>query len=114
MGKIFILDEIVVKPGLTAEYRAAYETRYMPAARGRGMTLEGSWRNPPAQDLHDIPTTLYFMWSVPDVSAWWSMRMSRNPDGSDQRFEKHRWWQESDAMTLSRKRTFLTGLDGEH
>lgn len=113
METIFILDEIVVKPGLAVEYREAYQQNYAPGAQQRGMKMEGSWRNPPGQDLHEIPTTLYFLWSVVDVSAWWQMRMSRNADGSDQRFEKHQWWQESDRMTLSRKRTFLTSLNEE-
>ena len=34
--------------------------------------------------------------------------MSRLPDGSDERFEKLAWWQESDTMTLGRKRCMLS------
>ncbi len=110
MQRVFILDEIVVKPGQAAAYREAYEHNYVPAAEQRGMQRVGSWRNPPLQDFDELPTTLYFLWSVAGVSGWWQMRMSRNADGSDQRFEKHRWWQESDRMTVSRKRTFLSAL----
>ena len=36
------------------------------------------------------------------------MRLSRSPDGDDERFEKLAWWQESDQMTVSRKRTVLS------
>ena len=36
------------------------------------------------------------------------MRLSRRPDGSDERFEKLAWWEESEAMTLARKRSMLT------
>lgn len=107
---VFILDEIVVKPGQAAAYREAYERNYVPAAQQRGMQRVGSWRNPPLQDFDELPTTFYFLWSVTDVQGWWRMRMSRNADGSDQRFEKHRWWQESDQMTVSRKRTVLSAL----
>jgi hypothetical protein len=105
---IFILDEIVVKPGLAAKYREAYRTGYAPGAKARGMRLEGAWQHPPAQDYDELPVTLYYLWSVEDVAAWWAMRMSRNPDGSDQRFEKHAWWRTSDRMTLSRKRSVLS------
>lgn len=110
MSRIYILDEIIVKPGRAAEYREAYEYNYMPGARGRGMQLEQSWRNPPVQDIDELPTTFYFLWSVEGVEGWWRMRMSRNEDGSDQRFEKHRWWLQSDQMTLERKRTFLSDM----
>lgn len=109
--QVFILDEIVVKPGNAGAYREAYERQYAPAAKRRGMTMRGSWRNPPVQDLGELSTTFYFLWSVADVAGWWKMRMSRNPDGSDERFDKHRWWQEADSMTLSRKRTFLSSLE---
>jgi len=108
--QVFILDEIVVKPGLAVTYREAYERRYAPAAMRRGMRQVGTWRNPPMQDFEEVPTTLYFLWSVDGVRGWWQMRMSRDADGSDERFEKHRWWQESDRMTLSRRRSVLSGL----
>jgi hypothetical protein len=106
--RIFILDEICVKPGLAAVYRRTYRDRYVPGAERRGMRLEGAWQNPPGQDYHEISTTLYYLWSVESVNAWWAMRMSRKPDGEDERFDKLAWWQESDTMTLSRERTLLT------
>ncbi|MFC4595746.1 hypothetical protein [Sphingobium tyrosinilyticum] len=106
--RILILDEIVVKPGLAAQYRDAYRTRYMPGAERRGMRLDGAWQNPPAQDFDELETTLYYLWSVEDVGAWWTMRRSRLPDGLDERYEKHAWWQESDRMTVRRSRKFLT------
>lgn len=111
--RILILDEITVKPGLAGQYRDAYRSRYMPAARRRGMTLEGAWQNPPAQDYDELPVTLYYMWSVESVAAFWAMRMSKTETGLDERFEKHAWWQESDRMTLSRSRKFLTDQQTE-
>jgi hypothetical protein len=106
--RIFILDEIVVRPGLLSTYREAYRERYRPAAERRGMRLEGAWQSPAGQDYDDRPVTLYYLWSVADVQAWWTMRLSRTEDGQDERFEKHSWWQESDRMTLSRTRKTLT------
>lgn len=113
MSRIFILDEIIVKPGKTAAYCEAFDRDYAPGAQRRGMRSEGRWRNPPMQDFEELPATLYFLWSVEDVAGWWRMRMSRTPEGMDERFEKHRWWQESEPLTLGRKRSFLTSLTGE-
>jgi hypothetical protein len=106
--RVFILDEIVVKPGLAPDYRAAYRDGYMPGARRRGMRLEGAWQSPPAQDYAELPATLYYLWSVDDTDAWWAMRMSRNADGADERFDKLAWWQGSEHMIVSRKRALLS------
>ena len=105
---VYILDEIVVKPGRADEYRRAYAARYVPDAERRGMRLAGKWQTPPGQDFAELPTTLFYLWAVDGVAGWWGQRMSRLPDGSDERFEKLAWWQESDTMTLGRKRCMLS------
>ena len=105
---IYILDEIVVKPGKAEDYRRAYAARYVPGAQRRGLRLAGKWQSPPEQDFADLPTTLFYLWAVDGVDGWWRQRMSKLPDGSDERFEKLAWWQESDAMTLDRKRRMLS------
>lgn len=108
MTRIYVLDRIEVKPGLAADYRRVYRTGYVPGAERRGMRLEGAWQNPPEQDLDEVPTTLYYLWSVDGVEGWWSMRLSRTPDGADERPAKHAWWQEADRMTSNRTRTVLS------
>jgi hypothetical protein len=113
MERIFILDEIVVKPGQAAAYRQAYRAEYVPGAERRGMRLENAWQSPPGLDFDELPTTLFYMWSVEGVAGWWRMRLSRTPEGDDERFEKLRWWQEAERMTLSRKRTLLSQLPKE-
>ena len=105
---ILILDEIVVKPGRLAEYRKAYRAQYVPGAERRGMTLEAAWQSPPGRDYDELAVTLYYLWSVPDVAGWWAQRMSKTPDGRDERFEKLAWWRESEPLTVSRKRSVLT------
>lgn len=110
---IFILDEIVVKPGMLRAYRTAYAARYVPAAERRGMRLDGAWQSPAGRDYDELPVTLYYMWSVADVAAWWAMRFSRTPDGRDERFEKHSWWLWSDTMAIRRKRSILSPQPAE-
>jgi hypothetical protein len=99
--RILILDEIVVKPGRAADYRRAYRAAYVPGAVRRGLKLEQAWRNPPGQDFDELPTTLYWLWSVKSLEAWWAVRFA-------ERFEKLAWWQEAEPMTLSRRRSVLT------
>lgn len=115
--KVYIFDEIVVAEEESATLRQAYMERYAPSARARGMTLEGAWRSPPVV-LAGRAMTLHFLWSVPDVGAWWGMRLGTaraNPDndveieGDD---EKTGWWRHVDAVAISRKRTFMLDLEG--
>lgn len=110
--RILILDEIVLKPGAARGFRSQHRERYQSAAERRGMRLEGAWQTPPGIDIDELPTTLYYLWSVPDVRAWWAMRLSRRPDGSDERFDKLAWWQDIEAVTMSRRRTMLADQPG--
>jgi hypothetical protein len=110
--RIFILDEIVVKPGQAGAYRDAYRSGYMSAAERRGMKLEGAWQNPPGHDFAELETTLYYLWSVDGVAGWWNMRRSKTPEGADERYAKHAWWQDSDLMVVRRDRKFLTAQEG--
>lgn len=113
--KIYIFDEITVSVDASAELRAAYLGEYAPAARRRGMTLEGAWRSPPLE-VPGRQVTLHFLWSVPDVARWWGMRVSggqvdpesgQPADGDE---EKTRWWAWVDAIATHRKRTFMTDM----
>lgn len=110
-GPVFILDEVQIRPGEASAYRTRFQADYLPGAHRRGMELVGAWQHPPFGDLPDLPTTLYYLWKLTDVAAWWKMRLSRKPDGSDERFDKHAYWRKADEATLSRKRTFLSHMD---
>ena len=106
-GRVLVLDEIEVRPGLAADYRRSYRTGYVPGAERRGMRLEAAWQSPPGPEYDGVPTTLFYLWSVDGVDGWWAMRLSRRPDGADERFDKLAWWQEADRMTLRRTRRML-------
>ena len=106
--RIYILDEIEVKPGHTAKVRTVYRTRYQPGAKARGMVLEAEWQNPPAIDVPELPATLFYLWSVEGTAGWWRQRLSRKADGSDERGDKHAFWQSIEPLLLGRKRRMLT------
>lgn len=99
-GPIHILDEIVVRPGLADAYRDAYIAEYAPLAKARGMTLVSLLRTPVAE-IAGAPATFFIHWTVPDARAWWAMRV-RDIDA------KTDWWAGAAAMTISRRRLFLS------
>jgi hypothetical protein len=110
--KIFVFDEIVVPHTQLERLRRAYLDEYAPGARARGMTLEGAWRSPPI-DLPDRASTLHFLWSVPNVGAWWRMRAGARATGDlnappESHEDKARWWSFVDSIAVSRKRTIMT------
>jgi hypothetical protein len=104
MTRIYILDEIEPKPGGVEAYRSAYLADYAPGARARGMALEAVRLSPPVE-LPAGGNTLSFLWSVPDVAAWWAMRLAGEA-------EKAAWWARSAELAISRSRRYLTDLAG--
>jgi hypothetical protein len=107
-GRILILDEIEAKPGKASAVREAYRQGYIPAAKARGMVLEHAWQHPPALDIAELPATLFWLWSVEGEAGWWKQRLSRRPDGSDEREDKLAFWQGLAPMIAGRKRRMLT------
>jgi hypothetical protein len=104
VGKVYILDEVQPNPGGVEAYRAAYLAQYAPKARERGMTLEAVRLAPPVE-LAQGGNTLSFLWSTPDVKAWWAMRLGGEAD-------KAAWWTRSAELPVSRTRRYFTDLDG--
>ncbi len=107
-GRVLILDEIDVKPGMARAVREAYAAAYRPAAEARGMVLEAAWQHPPAIDVPELPATLFYLWAVEDEAGWWRQRLSRSPEGVDEREAKLAFWQSIAPMTTGRKRRTLT------
>lgn len=113
-GRILILDEIDVKPGMTAAVRQAYRENYRPGAEARGMVLEAAWQHPPAIDVAELPATLFYLWTVEGQAGWWRQRLSRTPAGVDEREAKMAFWQSIAPMTNGRRRRMLTDQEGEN
>jgi len=104
MSAVYIVDEIELKPGCLQEYRERFQREYLPKARERGMNLLHTWLTPPVE-LEDGTNQLLFVWSVPDIEAWWQMRAMamQDPDVS-------RWWKETEHYATYHERRFLTDL----
>jgi len=98
---IYLLDIYQVKPGQLRALQAAFEARYLPSARRRGLTLIGQWVTPPLE-LAEQGNELLVLWSLPDEQAFWPMRLGSGTDP-----EVGAWWREADSLVLRRERRFL-------
>jgi hypothetical protein len=98
---IWLLDRYEAMPGRLRELQAAFESRYLPGARRRGLTLVGRWVTPPIE-LEQGGNELLVLWSLPDREAFWKMRIG---SGSDP--EVRAWWEAADALVVRRERQFL-------
>jgi hypothetical protein len=102
---IGILDQIEIQSANVPALLKLIEEQYLPGALGRGMTRRNSWISPPAA-LTNAPNTMWVMWEVPDVAAWWNMRFQSGADPS-----VGRYWAEVDRLCTERQRHYL--IDGE-
>lgn len=102
---IYLLDRYEVKPGRLHELQAGFESRYLPGAQRRGLTLVGRWVSPPVE-LEQGGNELLVLWSLPDREAFWKMRIGSGTDP-----EVSGWWREADSLVLSRERKFLSAAE---
>lgn len=72
---IHILDEIPLAPARVAPVLEALERFYLPACAARGLTLVQRWVSPPVA-VPGQANTLWLLWQVPDVWAYYAMRSS--------------------------------------
>ena len=72
----YILDRVTVRPGRLGEYRERVAREYLPQARERGMTLVGSWIEPPLE-LQDESNDLYCCGRSPSSGRCAGSRASR-------------------------------------
>lgn len=106
--KIYIQDQITVRPGALEAFRSAYLGDYAKQARERGMTLESVRLSPPFE-WREGTNTLHILWSVPSVEEWWSMRIGgvagRPLDTAGDNLGD--WWASTADLVLNRRRDVL-------
>ena len=96
---IFVLDELVLRPGMLAPFRAALESQYMPGAQQRGMRLLHTWVTPPVE-LEMDGTQVVLVWQLDGVAGFWTMRSQSNSP------EIAEWWRSCEPFVVSRTRRF--------
>ena len=97
---VFVIDELVARPGEGERVISNYLDRYAPGAKARGMTLERVLVSPPVW-LDDQPNTISILWRVDGAGGWWGMRVAAGADPDVAAF-----WDAAEARLLSRRRSF--------
>ena len=103
---IWILDEVMTKPGQGPAFLAAYMERYAPNAQARGMTLAHRMVEP-AMWRDDAPNRVLFIWTLPSAGAVWGSKQAARLDP-----DVAKWWNEEAPVFIeSRKRSTLADAD---
>lgn len=96
---IHILDEIPLAPARVASVLEALEQLYLPACAARGLTLAQRWVSPPVM-VPGRTNTLWLLWQVSDVWAYYAMRSSAGA-------EVRAFWDLVESEGLGRRRHVL-------
>jgi len=102
---IRLLDEIEVEAAQLPALRRLLADHYRPGAATRGMRLEAEWVSPPLA-LQDASNTLWLLWQLADLGAWWSMRAQAAVDPAVAAL-----WQQVDGLCRTRRRHTLGEAD---
>jgi hypothetical protein len=102
---IGILDQIEVPAEQLTALQNLFTERYLPGAKLRGMNLARNWIAPPVA-VPGLPNTLWILWELPDIGAWWNMRARA---GSDPAIVAY--WAEVDKLCVKRERHYLIDND---
>lgn len=95
--RVFVLDELELRPGKLDAFLAAFETGYLPAARARGMTLLHRWVTPPLE-LPEGGSSVLLVWSLSGPAGFWTMRSQSGTE------EVAQWWRHCDGFITRRSR----------
>jgi hypothetical protein len=99
LDAIYVLDELLLRPGRLADFLEAMERDYRPAAEARGQRLVHTWVTPPTS-VEGPETTLLLVWRLEGIPGFWGMR-SRNAEP-----DVRQWWQDCESFVLRRTRRF--------
>jgi hypothetical protein len=100
---IHVLDEIVLDADRLPAVLALLDERYLPGCAPRGLTLLNRWVSPPVA-VADAPNTLWLLWQVPGVYAYYSMRSLAGADVLG-------FWSAVDALCRLRRRHVMSCAD---
>lgn len=100
-GPIFLIDELVSRPGEGEALLEAYRRLIAVPAEQRGMWLSRTLVEPCLWGKTS-PNRLIFMWSLPDAAAAWRQKSTNRHDPTIAAA-----WREIDGMAAERKRAFV-------
>lgn len=103
---IWIIDEIVVRPGRGPDFLQCYLENYAPGAVSRGMTLVHQMVEP-AMWLDDEPNRILLIWAVPDAGTMWMGKHVARMTADVTTF----WEDTAPPFIISRKRSITAEAD---
>ncbi len=101
---ITVQDHITVKSTDLSQVKALFESEYLCGAKARGLSLQSFEVSPPVVTVGGN-SSVWIRWSLDDVAAFWAMRAQSGCE------EVYRFWQQVDAICLSRRRSYLSEFD---
>jgi hypothetical protein len=104
-GRVFVIDQVVTKPGCARKFVDTYLAEYAPSARSRGMTLRDVLVSPPIWS-EDLSNTVTISWALPSVQAWWEMTWKGRPDQA-----LGEWWSRIGELVAERSRSVAAAAD---
>ncbi len=103
---IWVIDDIVTRPGQGQAFLESYMRDYAPGAIARGMTLAHRMVEP-AMWLDDASNRILLVWTLPDPGTVWAAKHAARGDEA-----VLRWWnEEAVRLILSRRRATLADAD---
>ncbi|MEY1677104.1 hypothetical protein AB4Z55_23320 [Gordonia sp. ABKF26] len=101
---IFVVDQVVLKPGAARDFVDAYLDEYAPAATRRGLTLDRIVVSPPVW-LDDASNTVTATWSVQGPRNWWQTMVAARHDPAPAQ-----WWTDKAPMIVERFRSMAADV----
>jgi hypothetical protein len=96
---VYVIDQVVTRPGRAREFVDRYLAEYAPGARDRGMTLDRILVSPPIWFAEES-NTVTVCWALAGAHAWWEMTWKGRPDTSI-----GQWWEQIADLIESRTRS---------
>lgn len=101
-AKVYVIDQVVTRPGRAREFVDRYLAEYAPGAADRGMSLDRILVSPPIW-IPDESNTVTVCWELAGSQAWWEMTWQGRPDKS-----LGQWWADIAELIESRTRTMAS------
>ena len=98
---IFILDEVMTKPGLGEQFLTAYLTGYAPLAEANGLELVHRWVDPPLW-LDDRSNRVLLVWRAGGPRELWRAKRAARQEPA-----VVAWWEAAASSIESRRRSVM-------
>ena len=94
---VYVIDELLLKPGRLEAFLSAMEARYRPGAEARGQRLVQTLVTPPTE-TDGVAQSVILTWVLDGVAGFWTMRSQNSTE------EVAAWWAECESFIQSRSR----------